>query len=189
LTDQRQHPDAAVAPAVEGGAAPHRRRFLTVSSTAVMAGGLAAGYGTFGYLAGAYLYSDDDGHHGWQFVARANDVQAGKAVTYVSPAGDKVVVARQSEGATADDFIALSSVCPHLGCQVHWEAHRDRFFCPCHNGVFDPQGRPLEGPPAAANQPLTRFPLRVERGLLYVLVPLKSVVASRDGGHGAGGLA
>jgi Rieske Fe-S protein len=152
-----------------------------------MAGGLAAGYGTFAYLAGAYLYSDDEGGRGWQFVARAVDVQSGKAVTYVSPAGDKVVVARQREGSTADDFIALSSVCPHLGCQVHWEAHRDRFFCPCHNGVFDSQGQPLEGPPAAAKQPLTRFPLRVERGLIYVLVPLRSVVASIDASHVAGG--
>jgi Rieske Fe-S protein len=154
-----------------------------------MVGGLAAGYGTFAHLAGAYLYSDDDGGRGWHFVALAADVQAGKAVAYVSPAGDKVVVARQGEGSTADDFIALSSACPHLGCQVHWEAHRDRFFCPCHNGVFDSRGRPLEGPPAAANQPLTRFPLRVDRGLIYVLVPLRSVLAAAENELGLGGSA
>jgi Rieske Fe-S protein len=188
MADQSEHGKAAPAP--ESRLPTDRRRFLAASSTVAMAGGLAAGYGTFAYLAGSYLYSDDDGGRGWQFVARAADVQSGKAVTYVSPAGAKVVVARQREGSTADDFIALSSVCPHLGCQVHWEAHRDRFFCPCHNGVFDPQGRPLEGPPAAANQPLTRFPLRVDRGLIYVLVPLTSVVAAVEKVvDGLGGLA
>ena len=51
----------------------------------------------------------------------------------------------------------------------------ERFFCPCHNGAFDPQGRATEGPPAAAEQSLTRFPLKVENGLLYIQVPLDAV--------------
>ena len=88
------------------------------------------------------------------------------------PSGAKIVVARQAEGDTEDAFIALSSICPHLGCKVHWEASNDRFFCPCHNGAFDAQGAPTEGPPAAANQHLTRFRLSVEKNLLMIQVPV-----------------
>ncbi len=42
---------------------------------------------------------------------------------------------------------ALSSVCPHLGCIVPWNAARNAFVCPCHGGVFDPDGGYRSGPP------------------------------------------
>ena len=80
-----------------------------------------------------------------------------------------------ADGDTADAFVALSSICPHLGCQVHWEPQNDRFFCPCHNGAFDASGKPTEGPPATAGQELTRFPLQVMNGLLFIQVPMQSV--------------
>lgn len=143
-----------------------------------MLGGLAAGYGTFAAYAGQFLYPAADHSQAWQFVTVTSELKTGQSLPFTTPSGAKVVIARQSEGDTADAFIALSSVCPHLGCQVHWEAVRDRFFCPCHNGAFDRQGQATEGPPAAAKQQLTRFPLRVENGLLYLLAPLESVVAS-----------
>jgi cytochrome b6-f complex iron-sulfur subunit len=95
---------------------------------------------------------------------------------YIAPNGAHVVIARQGAGESADDFVALSSVCPHLGCQVHWEPQHDRFFCPCHNGAFDPQGQATEGPPAKAGQSLNRFPLQVEHRLLYILVPMSESV-------------
>jgi Rieske Fe-S protein len=139
-----------------------------------MAGGLVAGYGTLAAMAGRFLYPSEDDTVGWQYVATVDELQQGESLVYVSPVGAKVVIARQSPGDHHEAFVALSSVCPHLGCQVHWEPHNDRFFCPCHNGAFDPQGRPTEGPPAAANQQLTRFRLKVEDGLLFVLAPLRS---------------
>lgn len=140
-----------------------------------MAGGLAASYGTLAVMAGRFLYPTEDESVGWQFVANVDELREGEAIEYESPSGAKVVIARQSEGSGADAFMALSSFCPHLGCQVHWEPHNDRFFCPCHNGAFDRQGRPTEGPPASANQQLTQFRLKVEGGLLFVLAPLHSV--------------
>lgn len=140
-----------------------------------MAGGLTAGYGTFAAYAGRFLYPTDDGALGWQFVATLDDFDVGDAREFVAPSGAKVVIARQGDTDDADAFIALSSVCPHLGCQVHWESQNDRFFCPCHNGVFDPQGKATEGPPAKAKQSLLEFRVKVENGLLYVEVPLKSV--------------
>ncbi len=42
---------------------------------------------------------------------------------------------------------ALSAVCPHLGCTVPWDADRNEFVCPCHGGVFAPDGTHLSGPP------------------------------------------
>jgi len=140
-----------------------------------MAGGLAAGYGTFGVMLGRFVFPAGSGDRAWLFVCPADQLQTGDALDFVTPAGAKIVVTRQGEGIEAQDFLALSSVCPHLGCRVHWEANNDRFFCPCHNGAFDRSGRPTEGPPKAANQSLVQFPLKIEKGLLFVEAPLRSV--------------
>ncbi len=154
-----------------------RRTILSTASLVAMGGGLVGGYGLFGVMAGRYLYPTSGGNLAWQFVAVADELKLGEGLEYIAPTGEKVVVARQGEGNSEDDFVALSSVCPHLGCQVHWEPHNDRFFCPCHNGVFNPQGAPLEGPPKSANQHLLRFPLRVtEEGLLFIHAPTSSLV-------------
>ncbi len=151
-----------------------RRGFLGESlgwaSTAIMATGLAAGYGTLAAFAGRFLFPTARKAENWQFVATVGQMSVGQALPFQLPSGSKVVVARQKEGDSVDAFIALSSICPHLGCAVHWEAQRDRFFCPCHNGAFDPTGKATEGPPATANQSLKKFPLKVEKGLLYIAV-------------------
>lgn len=159
-----------------------RRDFLSTFSTVAMAGGLIAGYGTFAILAGRFVFPAAD-ETPWLFVAEASSVKPGEAIAFESPTGVKVAIARRAgEGlqktAELDDFIALSSVCPHLGCRVHWEPHNQRFFCPCHNGVFDPEGRPVSGPPKAAEQELSRYPLKVSGGLLYIAMSVKSVGTS-----------
>ena len=153
-----------------------RRRFVTAGSL-IMAGGLAAAYGTFGVMLGEFVYpAAGAGHRGWLFVCTLDRLRLGEALDFVTPAGAKIVIARQADGSEAKDFLALSSVCPHLGCRVHWEANNDRFFCPCHNGAFDKSGKAIQGPPQAAHQSLVQFPLKVENGLLFVEVPLTSVV-------------
>lgn len=158
------------------GASSDRRGFLgAATSTVLMGGGLAASYGMFGVMAGRFLFPAGEGPRAWLFLASTDSLKPGEAITYSGPTGAQVVVARQGAGNTAEDFIALSSVCPHLGCQVHWEAVNDRFFCPCHNGAFDRTGQPIEGPPAAAGQELMRFPLKVVNDLLFIEMPLDSV--------------
>ena len=148
-----------------------RREFL---SSAAMVGGLAASYGTFAVMAGRYLYLYPTGARtkAWQFVTEVDSMRVGGSLDYHAPTGMRIVVARQADRGAAEDFVALSSVCPHLGCQVHWQPHKNRFYCPCHNGVFDPRGKAIEGPPAAAGQSLARFPLKVENGLLFIEVPV-----------------
>ena len=130
---------------------------------------------TFGAYAGRFLYPAKGEGVAWQYLATVGEITMGDSLAYTAPSGTTIVIARQSEGDSAEDFIALSSVCPHLGCQVHWEALNDRFFCPCHNGAFDAKGQATEGPPAAAKQELKRFPLKVENGLLFIEVPLESI--------------
>jgi Rieske Fe-S protein len=155
-----------------------RRSALAAGSSLLMAAGLVGGYGTFFTLAGRYLFPSGAGR-AWMFVADAKGVKAGQSLDFESPAGVRVTITRKAdsteESPTAESFLALSSVCPHLGCRVHWEGHNDRFFCPCHNGVFDPSGKAVSGPPAADGQDLPRYPLQVVDGALYIEMPYSSV--------------
>jgi len=64
----------------------------------------------------------------------------------------------------ADDFVVYSFHCTHVGCPVNWSPQAQRFFCPCHGGVFDREGRVLAGPPP---RPLDRYEIRTENGGLY----------------------
>ncbi len=153
-----------------------RRDFLTTASTVAMAGGLIAGYGPLAAMAGRYLYPAKDHNDAWQYVAIVDEITREESLIYQSPSGARVVIARQGDGNTAGDFVALSNVCPHLGCSVHWEPQNARFFCPCHNGAFDATGKATLGPPAQANQSLKQFPLQVVGNQLYILAPLVSIV-------------
>jgi Rieske Fe-S protein len=182
--DSASEPIANEAAADQAGAAkatsqePERRRFLTTLTKVAMAGGLVAGYGTCGAFAGRFLYPARDRLTGWQFVIKAGDVPLGAAVEYIAPDGAPVNIARRDQKGGVEDFIALSSTCPHLGCRVHWQAQQNRFFCPCHNGVFTPEGKAIAGPPAEAGQSLSRYPLELDQGLLYVEVPLESLTVA-----------
>jgi Rieske Fe-S protein len=159
---------------------PERRGFLGQLSLGVMLSGLVAGYGAFAAHIVRFLFPTGRGTKAWQFVATLNSLSLGESFSFETPTGAKLVIARQREGDSAEDFIALSSVCPHLGCAVHWESQHNRFFCPCHNGAFDASGKATEGPPAVAKQELSRYPLKVEKGLLYIQVPTESVVREEE---------
>jgi Rieske Fe-S protein len=161
-----------------------RRRFLGRATAVAMGGGLLASYGTFFAYAGRYLYPAGPAPTAWLYVARVDDLKVGDSILYRTPLGERVVVTRTAAEGAAGDFLALSSTCPHLGCQVHWESAKNRFFCPCHNGVFDPSGLGIDGPPKG--QSLVRFPLRVEGGLLFIEVAARGISVAaglRKPGH------
>jgi nitrite reductase/ring-hydroxylating ferredoxin subunit len=155
-----------------------RRSFFSSAAGVTMGAGLLAGYGKFAWMAGQMLYPGDRSSRGWVFVSDVAGMAAGASLVFQSPIGAKIVIARQGTRGDESDFAAYSSVCPHLGCQVHWESVQSRFFCPCHNGTFDAQGRPTGGPPLAANQSLSQYPLRIENGMLFIEVPLEAVSSS-----------
>lgn len=174
--------DSDVSP--DEGAVAERRGFLARTAALSMGTGIVAAYGTLAAYAGRFLFTVQEDRV-WLFVTDVASLPPGGSLPFESPTGVRVTVTRRaaSEGsgeATASDFIALSSVCPHLGCRVHWEAQNNRFFCPCHNGEFDPEGRATGGPPKAANQELPRYPLMVENGLVFLEMPLNTVGAERQ---------
>ena len=158
-----------------------RRGVLSGALGAGMGGGLVAAYGGVGLIAARYLYPAKGRDTVWLFVAELDAMKVGDAMAYQAPDGARITVARRADAGDVSDFVALSTTCPHLGCNVHWEPHHNRFFCPCHNGVFTPEGVAVEGPPADAGQSLAQYPLHVREGLLFIQVPTDGIAAV-DGG-------
>lgn len=50
--------------------------------------------------------------------------------------------------------IALKGVCTHMECNVAYKPEMKRFYCACHQGWFDENGKNIAGPPP---KPLERF--------------------------------
>ncbi len=72
---------------------------------------------------------------------------------------ERIAVIRDPSG--PGGLAALSTTCTHLGCGVTFHPERNAFLCPCHGGVYAPDGTVLAGPPP---RPLARLPLVVEGG-------------------------
>jgi glycine/D-amino acid oxidase-like deaminating enzyme/nitrite reductase/ring-hydroxylating ferredoxin subunit len=53
---------------------------------------------------------------------------------------------------------ALSPVCPHMKCLVHWNAAEKTWDCPCHGSRFALDGSVIEGPSVAPLEPRTLAP-------------------------------
>jgi Rieske Fe-S protein len=124
---------------------------------------LALSYGSAAAFAVRYLYPLKRPSR-WRsiFVARFDRLRAGEAHEVADLNGVPVQVVREG-----DRLRALSTVCPHLGCRVRWEGDQQRFFCPCHNGVFDREGNVVSGPPPRA---LDRYEVELEGGSVYLKV-------------------
>lgn len=146
---------------------------MTTASTMAMAMGLLASYGACFATGAGFLYPRGTGTREWQFLAVAKELKVGEQINYQAPDGATVVVARQKDSGEVEDFLALSDTCPHLGCKVHWQGDKNRFFCPCHNGAFSPEGKGISGPPGDAGQSLSRYPLKIDGGVLYIMVPMQ----------------
>jgi len=167
MSTPHDKPDSPLGKAKSPGQS-ERRSFLQRLAGWSMLGGLIGGYGAFATVAGRYLMPARPPRRRWLFVAHTNDIAPGQSMTFRMPDGARVAIARRGSKSNVEDFLALSSTCPHLGCQVHWETKNSRFFCPCHNGAFDPNGVAIAGPPKEGGQSLESFPLRVSKNLLYV---------------------
>ena len=63
------------------------------------------------------------------------------------------------------ELAAFSTVCPHLGCAVDFDAGAGKFKCPCHRATFGLGGEVLEGP---APRGLDRLEVREEEGLVAI---------------------
>lgn len=68
--------------------------------------------------------------------------------------GDSAIVESEGEAFAAwrapdGELFALSPVCTHMGCKVHWNSVETSWDCPCHGSRFRPDGTVIEGPALA----------------------------------------
>ena len=153
-----------------------RRSFVT---TAMMIAGVVVGYGAgllhfFRYL----VPLRSKGKRRKMFVGTLGELPVGGTRGVTTPSGEEITLARLSDDARnpAAGFKALSSKCPHLGCKVHWVENKSEFFCPCHNGAFDKDGKAIAGPPAKEGKNLSQYEVCVEKkdGWVFVMVPQRN---------------
>jgi len=140
--------------------------------------GLGAGYGLG--LAHFFRYLVPLGRkqrYREMYVGGVARLPVGGSVVLNDPEGKSFILSRIGPD-PEKDLLAMSDTCPHLGCKVHWEAQKKRFLCPCHMGVFDPQGKAIAGPPADLGDRghLQRYTVRVRNGNLFVMVKDRSDV-------------
>jgi menaquinol-cytochrome c reductase iron-sulfur subunit len=64
-----------------------------------------------------------------------------------------------------DKLVALSAVCPHLGCTIGWDGSAGNFLCPCHDSRFSVSGDRLTGP---SERGMDELPLAVVDGRLQL---------------------
>ncbi len=65
-----------------------------------------------------------------------------------------------------DSWVALSAVCTHLGCTLHYQPPAPLITCACHGGQYNPHtGQNVGGPPP---RPLTKFTTKVDPGKVTV---------------------
>ncbi len=94
-------------------------------------------------------------------VAKVDEIPLGKAKE-ITIHGKPVFVVHLENG-----FKVFSGVCTHLGCIVKWEENNDRFYCPCHKGIFDRTGQVVGGPPPRA---LDEFKVAIDKNLVFIEV-------------------
>ena len=55
---------------------------------------------------------------------------------------------------TSNTYLAVSSICPHQGVTVQFQAAQDQFFCNAHSSLFSSTGARISGP---ANSGLKQY--------------------------------
>lgn len=84
---------------------------------------------------------------------------------YESEVTKSAWIFKQDDGS----ILALSPICTHLGCVVSWEGnedHPERFYCPCHDGLYYKDGVNVPNTPPTA--PLHVYDHKIQDGMLYL---------------------
>ncbi len=69
---------------------------------------------------------------------------------------------RKADGATT----ALKGLCTHMECNITYKQEDRKFYCACHEGWFDENGKNIKGPPP---KPLEFFDIKIEGERIIVL--------------------
>ncbi len=79
-------------------------------------------------------------------------INSGKVFRFGS---EPAILIRTSTG----QYRAFTAVCTHLGCTVQYRPDLHEIWCPCHNGIYDLQGRNISGPPP---RPLAQYQVHIQ---------------------------
>ena len=135
--------------------------------------GIVAGAPIIGYLGGVFQAKGLSAQ--WIKLGRVEQFSdaAPQAVQFTLTRQDGWVETREARSCwvvhDGDKLAVLNGRCTHLGCAYHWERegeNENRFFCPCHGGVYDIGGHVIDGPPP---RQLDRLETKVENGDLLAL--------------------
>lgn len=149
----------------------NRRGFLQIATLSI--GGLISlmmGIPAIAFVLGPALLRDKD--QDWTRLGSVKKVEPGTPTLF------RVNITRNTSWLVEEekiavyvltdngrDFIAMSNICTHLGCRVRWIAEKEIFLSPCHNGVFDREGKVISGPPP---RPLDRYEVKIENNQLLI---------------------
>lgn len=147
-----------------------RRSFLAWG-TAVLGAAIAFVLGSTGasyFISPAFKKDEED----WVDLGGASSVKPGLPVKmdFVARKRDAWVVSEKRASAwisTQDgkEFTVFDPRCTHLGCPYRWDQDKKQFLCPCHAGVFGPDGTVVSGPPP---RPLDRYAVKIVNGRLMI---------------------
>lgn len=99
-----------------------------------------------------------------QRIAAVADVPEGGSVNFHYPDESYPALLIHLPG---QQFVAYEQRCTHLLCPVLYQHDRQRIFCPCHEGTFDPaSGVNRSGPPP---RPLNRIKVEVRGDAVYAV--------------------
>jgi menaquinol-cytochrome c reductase iron-sulfur subunit len=127
----------------------------------------------------AYLFGPPRSHRSstWIDAGKVESLPAGRPqeVAFLKTKIDGWRVS--TEKATAwvvrnreDEVVAFTPQCTHLGCGYHWSEDQKHFVCPCHDSLFDLEGRVITGP---APRALDRYQVKLDGGRLWLGPPIR----------------
>jgi Rieske Fe-S protein len=148
---------------------PERRRFLGLA-VGLINGivGIAVVGPVIGFI-GAPLFNRIRGK--WVPVMPTGELADNetKEVTYAMTVKDGYQTVEHKYGVylrrEGDKVFAFDPTCTHLGCRVKFQGDKGRYFCPCHGGVFDANGKVVSGPPP---EPLKQYQTKIEGGQVWL---------------------
>ncbi len=82
------------------------------------------------------------GRQVFSFPAEGAEAMPGGHGGIAEHQGRKMGIYRDDDGG----LHAVDTRCPHLGCQLSWNADERTWDCPCHGSRFDADGRRITGP-------------------------------------------
>ncbi len=68
---------------------------------------------------------------------------------------------RKSDGTVR----VMKGVCTHMDCNISYKEKEKKFYCACHEGWYDEDGKNIKGPPP---KPLDLFDIKIEGRKIFV---------------------